>query len=165
MEKEKKEEESKMQKFELTEEFKEFAGKKVFRIKALKDFGDVKAGELGGYVEKEENLSRNGDAWVFGNAWVFGDARVSGDAWVSDNASVSGDADYATIKGFGSEQRSTTFYRQKDGTIWVTCGRFCGTLEQFREKVRQKHGETKYAREYLALAEAMRIHFEEDEDD
>lgn len=159
MEKEKTEEKSKTQKFELTAEFKIFEGKKVFRIKALKDFGDVKAGELGGYVEKEENLSRNGNARVFGNACMFGDA------WVSDNASVSGNADYATIKGFGSEQRSTTFYRQKDGTIGVTCGRFCGTLEQFREKVRQKHGETKYAREYLALAEAMRIHFEEDEDD
>ena len=47
-----------MKKFELTtESITNEAGKKLFRIKALIDFGDVKAGELGGYVEKEGNVS------------------------------------------------------------------------------------------------------------
>lgn len=58
-----------MKKFELTTEFITNAfGKKLFRIKALVEFGDVKAGELGGYVEKEENVSQDGDAWVSGKA-------------------------------------------------------------------------------------------------
>lgn len=44
-----------MKKFELTTEFITNAlGKKLFRIKALVEFGSVKAGELGGYAEKEE---------------------------------------------------------------------------------------------------------------
>ena len=94
-----------MKKFELTTEFITNAlGKKLFRIKALVEFGSVKAGELGGYAEKEENISQDGnawvsgdarvygDAWVHGNAWVSGNARVSGHAWVSDNARVSGHA-------------------------------------------------------------------------
>ena len=87
-----------MKKFELTAESKIFAGKKLFRIKALISFGDVKEGELGGFVEKEENLEQSGDAWVcgdarvYGNAWVYGDAWVSGDAWVYGNARVCGDA-------------------------------------------------------------------------
>src|SRR5574337_551685 len=73
-------------------------GVKLYQIKALKDFGDVRKGDLGGYIEKEDNLSQEGDAWVSGNAHVTGDARVSenprvsGDAWVSGNARVSGDA-------------------------------------------------------------------------
>lgn len=47
-----------MKKFELTtESITNVAGKKLFRIKALIDFGDVKAGEVGGYVEKEGNVS------------------------------------------------------------------------------------------------------------
>lgn len=55
-----------MKKFELTDEFvTNVFGKKLFRIKALVAFGDVSAGELGGFVEKEENLSNNGDAWVY----------------------------------------------------------------------------------------------------
>jgi predicted acyltransferase (DUF342 family) len=85
----------KMKKFELTTEFITNAfGKKLFRIKALVEFGDVKAGELGGYVEKEENVSQDGNAWVsgdarvYGNAWVHGNAKVYDDAWVSDNAKV-----------------------------------------------------------------------------
>ena len=66
----------------------------LHRIKALKDFNDVRKGDLGGYIEKEENLSHEGNCWiydnanVFDNAWVFGDAQVYGDACVSNNAKV-----------------------------------------------------------------------------
>ena len=71
-----------MKKFELTSDFVIFFGKKLFRIRALIEFGDVKAGELGGYVEKEENLAQDGDAWVYGDAQVCGNARVYGNAQV-----------------------------------------------------------------------------------
>ena len=82
-----------MKKFELTTEFITNAfGKKLFRIKALVEFGNVKAGELGGYVEKEGNISQDGDAWVYDNAWVCDDAWVSGNARVCGNARVSGNA-------------------------------------------------------------------------
>lgn len=54
-----------MKKFKLTSEFiVDISGVKLFRIKALIEFGNVKAGDLGGYIEKEENLSHMGDAWV-----------------------------------------------------------------------------------------------------
>ena len=46
-----------MKKFELTSEFvTNIFGTKLFRIKALISFGNVNSGDLGGYVEKEENL-------------------------------------------------------------------------------------------------------------
>ncbi len=64
----------------------------LFRIKALKDFGNVKAGDLGGYIASEENLSQAGSCWVYRNARVSGDAQVSGDARVFDNAWVYDDA-------------------------------------------------------------------------
>ncbi len=84
-----------MKKFELTSEFNlNFFGRKFFRIKALVNIEryGVKAGDLGGWVEKEDNLSQSGNAWVSGDAVVSGDAWVSGDAVVSGNAKVSGDA-------------------------------------------------------------------------
>ncbi|HEP3562748.1 TPA: polymer-forming cytoskeletal protein, partial [Streptococcus pyogenes] len=56
-----------------------FWGWKLFRIRALISFGSVDAGELGGYIQKEENLSQEDDAWVSGNAKVWGNAEVSGD--------------------------------------------------------------------------------------
>ena len=70
----------------------EIDGRTLFRIEATRDiekFG-VKAGDLGGYVESEDNLS--GDAWVSGDAKVYGDAWVSGDAEVYGNAKVYGNA-------------------------------------------------------------------------
>ena len=48
-----------MKKFELTNEFiTNSYGVKLFRIKALITLPSVKAGELGGYIEKEGNLSQ-----------------------------------------------------------------------------------------------------------
>ena len=87
-----------MKKYKLTRETKEVGGIKLCRIQALRDLNDVKKGDKGGWIEKEENLSQEGDCWVsgdarvYGNAWVSGDARVSGNAWVYDNAWVSGNA-------------------------------------------------------------------------
>ena len=156
-----------MKKFELTNEFiTNSYGVKLFRIKALIEFGNVKAGDLGGYIEKEENLSHMGDAWIYGdaqisgNAQVFGDAQVFGNAWVFGDARVSGDKDYAYAHGFGSCNRTTTFFRLKDGDVGVRCGCFYGTLAQFRDKVCETHGETKKAQEYLMLADLMKLRFE-----
>ena len=172
-----------MRKFELTSEFITVFGKKLFRIKSLISFGDVKEGDLGGYIEKEGNLNQSGDAWVsgdarvsgdaqvYGNACVSGDARVygnarvSGDAWVSGDAQVSGDADYATVHGFGSEYRTTTFYKTKNGEIGVKCGCFYGNLKEFREKVKETHGDSKKAEEYLLIAKAMESRLSEEKTD
>ena len=161
----------KVKKFELTSEFiTNIFGTKLFRIRALVEFCDVKAGELGGYVEKEENLDQDGDAWVYGDAQVYGDARVYGDAqvygdaWVSGDARVYGDADYAYTHGFGSANRTTTFFRLKGGGVGVRCGCFYGTLDQFREKVQEAHGDGKLAQEYLMLANLMEMRFRREAD-
>ena len=87
-----------MKKYILTEESKQIGGITLHRIQALKSFGDVKEGDLGGWIEKEENLSHDGNAWVYGiaevygNAWVYGNARVCGNARMYGNARVYGDA-------------------------------------------------------------------------
>lgn len=158
-----------MKKFELTAEFvTNVFGKKLFRIKALVAFGNVEKGELGGFIEKEDNLSHDGDAWVYGNAQVSGDARVYGNAQVFGNARVSGnaqvsdDADYAVVKGFGICFRTTTFFRCKDKILRVQCGCFYGDLAQFREIVKKTHGDSKYAKEYLAIADLMELHFSDE---
>ncbi len=38
-------------KYQLTDETQNYYGKTLYRIQALKDFGDVKAGDKGGWVE------------------------------------------------------------------------------------------------------------------
>ncbi len=82
----------KMKKYELTNEYITYLGRKLYRIKALKNFGNVKIDELGGYIEKEDNLSQDGNAWVYGDAIVFGDAIVAGNARVFGDTMVFGNA-------------------------------------------------------------------------
>ena len=63
-----------------------FEGHILFRIECTKDFDEIQAGTLGGYIEKEENLS--GNAWVADDAKIYDNAEVSGDARVYANAKV-----------------------------------------------------------------------------
>lgn len=78
-------------KFELTGKYivNKF-GAKLYQIKCTKTFKYAKEGELGGYIEREENLSQEGNAWVSGNALVSGYAQVYGNALVYGNAQVYG---------------------------------------------------------------------------
>lgn len=80
-------------KYELVEEDTiEMNGVTLYRIRSLRKFSDVKKGELGGFVEKESNLSHEGNCWIYGNAKVFEDAKVKGNAKVEDEALVYGKA-------------------------------------------------------------------------
>lgn len=139
-----------MKKYELTTNTKTLLGRKLFQVKALISFGNVNAGNLGGYVEKEENLSHDGNAWVSGNAQVSGDAWVSGNARVYGNAQVSGNADYLVIGPIGSRNDFTTFYRCKDEITMVVCGCFQGTIDEFSAKVAKTHGDNEHACAYNA---------------
>lgn len=136
-------------------------GATLRRIRAVRDFGDVKAGDLGGWIEKESNLAHEGRAWVSGDArvsglaQVCGNAQVSGDAWVCGDACVSGDAqvcgdacvsgsaqvfgdarierkeDYMVFKNFWSSGRYFT-YTHSNGMWKVGC--FYGTGEELIRK-------------------------------
>jgi cytoskeletal protein CcmA (bactofilin family) len=86
-----------MKKYELTNETTQSAaGATLYRIKSLikssADFGIIDSGELGGFVESEDNLAHDGQCWISDNAQVSGNARVFGRAQVSGNAKVFGDA-------------------------------------------------------------------------
>lgn len=142
-------------KYSLTDKSITVNGKKLFQIKAEISFGSVTKGELGGYIEKEENLSHDGNAWVSnnarvcdnarvydnaqvygnawvsGNAWVYGNARVCDNAQVYDNAWVSGNARvYGNAWVSGDAHVSGN--ARVSGNAWVsakasfTKGRFIG---------------------------------------
>ena len=118
-----------MKKFEFTGETKTislfFRTATLHRIRAVAEFGLVKIGDLGGWIEKEENLSHEGKAWVWGNAKVCGDAKVWGNAEVWGNAKVCGDAKvWGNAKVWG------------DAKVWgnaEVCGdaKVCGDAEVF----------------------------------
>ena len=63
-----------------------------FRIRALRSFGNVKVGDLGGFVQSEDNLSHEGNCWIYDDARVYENAIVYENAQVYRNARVYGNA-------------------------------------------------------------------------
>ena len=143
----------------LKDEFIEFGGRELYRIKALKDFRDVKEGEFGGYIESEQNLSQEGNAWVSGNARVYGDAQVYGNAQVAGNAQVLNRHSVVWFSNVGTENGTLTVYCGKNGLI-ATRGCLTGSVEEFLDKSAKVHDE-KTKREYELLIEVARSRLEE----
>jgi carbonic anhydrase/acetyltransferase-like protein (isoleucine patch superfamily) len=80
----------------------------LWRIVALMDFGDVRKGDIGGFVSSKDNLSHGGNCWIYdkakvtGHAFVDGNAKIGDEACLSGNASAVGDAEvrgHATLCG------------------------------------------------------------------
>jgi hypothetical protein len=116
------------------------------------------------------------------SAYVTGKARVTGKALVADSASVMDSAhvmdfarvmgnarvmdasDYIAIGAIGSRNDTTTFYRGKDGGIYVSCGCFNGTIDDFAAKVKQVHAGTKHERTYLLAIELAKAQIATEEE-
>ena len=168
-------------KYIFTGEKKMFFGVELSQIKAVKDFGDVKAGDIGGYIEKINNLDMSGNAWVSENALVYGDSlvsgnsRVSGNAWVSENAlvygnsqvygdsqvsgnsrvsgnaQVSGNSLVFWISKCGSSMRTITVYADSKINWRVNCGCFTGSIEEFEKSIDETHGDNNHGMAYRAM--------------
>ena len=78
-----------MKKYELIKESKTyFEEREIFRIRALKDFRNVRAGDVGGWVCSYDNLSQEGNCWIYGNAKCLDNAMVSDNAMMIDNSKM-----------------------------------------------------------------------------
>ena len=86
-------------KYELTDDTMVIGGCTLHRIRALRSFGNVIRGELGGFIQSEANLSHAGEAWVHDDAAVYNNARVMHNAQIRAHARVS---DIAHISGHAS---------------------------------------------------------------
>jgi len=96
----------------LLDDIKDIGNTKLYRIQRLSD------GQLGGYIQSEDNLSHLGNTWVSDNAQVSGNARVYGDAQVCGYAWVYGDAKvYGNAQVFGDARVYGD--AQVYGNVWV----------------------------------------------
>lgn len=75
-------------KYILTDATMTHKGRTLHRVQAVRDFGYIKTGELGGWIESEENLSHDGLCWIFRNAKVYDNAKVYNNAWIYSNVAI-----------------------------------------------------------------------------
>ena len=161
--------EMEQKRYEFTGETMDFFGRTLHRIRSLRAFSDINVGDIGGWIEKEENLSHNnnaqvcGKARVGGDAQVFGDAQVCGKVWVGGRTRLCGDArifnnhHYWTSPRIGSRNDITTFYRSKDCRIMVVCGCCHADIEDFARRVKETHGDNQHARDYERAIQMAKI--------
>ena len=115
------------QKYKLNRDISLRIGEKtVYIIEAVRDFGDVCAGDLGGFIEDEHNLSHHGDCWVYHSAAVYGKGRVNRNAKIYDQARVYDYAmvsDDAVVSGQAEVfQRAVVFEEAQIGGLSTTYG-------------------------------------------
>ena len=131
-----------MKMYKLTDETEWLYGRFLHRIVALRDFGNVRKGDIGGWIEKKENLSQGGSCWVSkyalvcenafvgDNAEVGGNAFVGGNALVGDNAEVGDNAlvgDNAKVGDNALVGGNAEIYDNKDYIVfknWWSSGRY-----------------------------------------
>jgi hypothetical protein len=71
--------------FELIDESK-IDGTTLYRIRCTRAIKNVKVGDIGGWIEKPENLCDS--AWVCDDARVFGNIKVRDRIWISGATEV-----------------------------------------------------------------------------
>lgn len=90
-------------KYGLTAETRSYYGHILYRIIALQDISfSVKKGDLGGFIESQENLSMSGESWIYDESIVYGKAKIVEGAIVKNNSRVTGNlriSGQCTIKG------------------------------------------------------------------
>ncbi len=121
----------------------------LYRIRALRDFADVKKGQEGGFVQSEANLSQKGDCWLYsgnchGNAQISGNAKVK-NSEIYGNAQVSGNAEvfFSYVSGNAKVSGKAMLYRMSvrgdaeiTGNVKIGTSSYkIGRLEMERGKV------------------------------
>lgn len=103
-----------MKKYELTDETIKVYNKTLHRIRYIIDIPThrIKAGDLGGFLESESNLSHEGSCCVLDKAQVFDSALVSGSAQAYDSARVCGKARMFGSARVCGEARVSEPYKQ-----------------------------------------------------
>ena len=97
-----------------------------------------------------------GDADL-GGAYLGG-ADLGG-ANLGDLGKLSSTQDILIVGVIGSRDAYTTIFHTDKG-VFVQCGCFRGTLEEFAAKVKEIHSGTKHERDYLALVDFAKVKFE-----
>lgn len=136
-------------------------------------YGDVEIyGSAKIYDEAEvfEKVKVHGHAIIKGLTRVFGLSEIYGDAELYApskicNAKIKNTNDYQVFYNVGSECGILTTYKTISGEIGINRGCFFGTLEEFEQAVKRRHGDSKYGRHYAAIIESIKIWFDLDKKD
>ena len=149
----------------------------LHRIRALKDFGNVKKGDLGGFVENENNLSHVGNCWIYNNAKAMDDSRLYGNSAMYGNSRLYGDSELNnSAKLYGKliskvddfieinnpQGRLVTCVRKDDKVLYNVGCQDEINEQTFKDRIENENGGIEkhpYRREYYKIIEMSKLYF------
>ena len=162
----------------------EWKGHTLHRIRALRDFGDIRKGDIGGFVENENNLSHKGNCWIYDdakamdNSIMYDNSRICDKSELHDDSEMYGDSELNNqVKLYGKlfskvdefieiqnpEGRIVTCIRRGDKVLYnVGCQREI-TEETFRWRIENEDGGIKkhpYKKYYYKIIEMAKLYFD-----
>ena len=154
-------------KYKLSNITMKFEGRTLHRVIALKDFADVRKGELGGWVSSENNLSQYGNCWVYNNAMCMDNSRMYDNSRMCNNSILKGnDKLYGKLVSrveefieINNKKGRIVTGVLKDGKILYNIG--CQseiTKEVFVDRIYNEDGGIKkhpYRKEYLKIIDVI----------
>ena len=94
---------------------------------------------------------------------IKGDADLGGadlrDANLGEWGRINNPSDILIVGLIGSRNDYTTIFHTDKG-VFVQCGCFRGTLDEFEAKVKETHQGNQHERDYLALIQFAKVKFE-----
>ena len=141
-------------------------------VEAVKSGADLRGADLGGAYLRGADLygADLGGAYLRGadlrgadlGGADLGGADLGG-ADLGDWGKIQYSSDILIVGAIGSRNGYTTIFHTDKG-VFVQCGCFKGTLEEFEAKVKETHQGNKHERDYLALIEFVKVKFETTEE-
>lgn len=89
---------------------------------------------------------------------LFGECCSFGERCKIENEYVLIENHILILSGFGSKNRCTYVFNTAD-RILIRCGCFLGSIDEFEIKVEETHNDNKYAREYKAMINLIKIKY------
>ena len=142
-------------------------------VEAVKRGAYLRGADLGGAYLRGADLGGAGLGGAYlrgadlGGAYLRGadlggaDLRCAdlGGAYLGDWGKLKSDSDILIVGSIGTRNDYTTLFHTDKG-VFVQCGCFKGTLDEFEAKVKEAHQGNKHEKDYLALIQFAKIKFE-----
>ena len=111
--------------------------------------------KCGAYLDGANLRGANLGGAYLGGAYLRG-------AYLDGAGKITSVDDILLIGPIGSRTGYTHFYRTDKG-VYVKCGCFFGTVDEFASKVTDTHGDNKYASQYRKVIDFVNKYFAKDE--
>lgn len=123
-----------MKKYELVKSNKP----NLYRVRALRDFSNITAGDMGGYVKNKNTLSQTNNCWIYGDTNIYESTNIYDDVWVHDEDDVEITGDTIVCRDADGDNQMFDSIESLEQQVKTTCNNLSfvlGCLRSVNNKI------------------------------